>query len=169
MNALTVIILAVMIVSLIMGYNRGIVRAVGSLCAILFAVLACRLWGDLAADGAAQTMGISATDSAMSLYAAKIVGYGALFLVVWLGVFFLARMVRGAIRAVKLGVIDSFAGALFSCVKWLLVLSLFLNLIYIITPHAAFWGSDPPQGVVKIVLHFAPWLFGALTSAEPQM
>lgn len=161
MNGLTLFVIIIAIASLVYGYHRGIVREVSSLCAILLAIIACQLLGDEATSIAARIFGIDETGSSMSHYTAAIIGCGALFLIVWLGIWFLARMVSGAVKAVHLGVIDSAAGALFSCAKWMLALSLVLNLIYIVAPNAAMWGGEP-SGPVKGVLEFAPWLLGVL-------
>ena len=167
MNAITIIIFVVAIAALIYGYNRGIVREAGSLCAILLGIVACRLMGDTATAIASEVLGASADDT-MSHYAAALLGNAALFVIVWLGVWAFARMLRGAVHTAHLGIVDRLCGSLFSAAKWLLVLSLLLNLIYIMAPHASMWGADPPQGAIKAVLGYAPWLFGALTGAVTQ-
>lgn len=162
MNTLSIIIIIIAIASLIYGWHRGIVKEAMSLLAILLAIVACQVLGSTATSVAAHVMGLNDDSSAAAHYTASIVGCGVLFVGVWIGAFFLARMLRGAIKAVKLGVLDSLVGSFFCCAKWMLALSLVLNVIYLAVPHAAMWGADPPQGVIKGVLDFAPWLFGLL-------
>ena len=150
--------------SLLIGFRRGIVKELGSLCGIVLAMLACRVFGEQATAVAASVMDVE-EGSAFSLYAASLVGRGALFLIVWLGVFVVARMLRAAIHAVSLGILDRMLGALFCCVKWNLVLSLMLNLIHIMAPNAGMWTPQQGKGVVDAWLAFAPWLFGTLSDA----
>lgn len=164
MNALTIFIIIVAVASLIFGYHRGIVREASSLCAILLAIVACQLLGDTATTIAAKAIGADEGESAAASYSASIIGCGSLFILVWLGVYLLARMLRGAVRAVRLGIIDSAAGALFSCGKWMLALSLVLNLVYLVAPTLPMWGGKP-SGIVGAVLGFAPWIFGILRGA----
>ncbi len=165
MNAITILILVVLVAALANGFRRGIVSEIGSLCAIVLALLACRVLGATATDVAARIMGVSADAGSMTAYSAAIVGHGALFLGVWLLVGMLARLLRGAVRLVFLGWLDRLLGALFCGVKWMLVLSLVLNVVHLIWPNAAMWTPEKWGELIKGVLEFAPWLFGVIVTA----
>lgn len=165
MNIIIILIIITLVASLIVGFRRGIVREVGSLCGIVLALLACRMFGDAATDVAATVMNVSEENSAFSHYAAAVVGHGTLFLLVWLGVYIVARLLRSAIHAVKLGILDRMIGALFCCVKWNLVLSLLLNLAHIVSPASDIWAPAGGKAVIDSWLAFAPWVFGAISGA----
>lgn len=162
MNIITILIIITLVASLIVGFRRGIVREVGSLCGIVLALLACRLFGDAATDVASTVLSVKEENSAFSHYAAAVVGRGCLFLLVWLGVYIVARLLRSAIHAVHLGILDRLTGALFCCLKWNLVLSLLLNLAHIVSPSSDIWTPAGGKAVVDSWLAFAPWLFGAI-------
>lgn len=164
MNTLSIFIIIIGVASLIYGFSRGIIKELGSLCSILLGIIACRLFGDHATTIAAGILGVDPQANPISHYAASMVGNAGLFCAVWLAVFVIARLLHGAIHAIHLGFIDSLLGAAFCAAKWLLVLSLILNLIYIMAPTAGMWGANPPEGIIKAILAYAPWLFGALTA-----
>lgn len=166
MNTLSIIILIVAVIAVIYGFRRGIVREAVSFCAIILGIMACRLFSEQATAAGAKLIGVNLeNESASSHYAAAIVGSILVFIIVWLAVFLIGRLLRGAVKIVRLGIIDSIIGAIYCTSKWLLVLSLLLNLIFLMAPHAEFWGGDPPQGIPEVCLGFAPWLFGIVTQA----
>lgn len=165
MNILSIIIILVGAGALIYGYQRGIVKEAVSLVSLLLGIVACRLFGAEAAAGAARLLGHDPEAGGLSHYADIVIGYGMLLVIVWVAVYFLGRMVRGVVRAVHLGLIERLAGSLYVCAKWMLIMSMALNLVYLIAPHASFWGSDPPSGIAEAVLAFGPWLLGALSAA----
>lgn len=165
MNTLSVIILIVAISAMIYGFRRGIVREAVSFCAIILGVVACRLFSTQATAAGAKLIGVDIDSGGSSHYAAAIVGSILVFIIVWLAVFLIGRLLRGAVKFVRLGIVDSIIGAVYCTSKWLLVLSLLLNLLFLMVPHAGFWGTDPPQGIPEACLGFAPWLFGIVTQA----
>lgn len=165
MNTLSIIIVIVATIGIIYGYRRGIVREAVSLIAIILGIIACRLFSTPATCTAAKLLGLDSEGSSISHYTASVVGCLAIFIAVWAGVWLIGRVIRGAVHAVKLGVLDSSIGALYCSGKWTLILSLLLNIVYLIAPGASMWGADPPQGIIKACLAFAPWLFGIVSSS----
>lgn len=159
MNTLNIIVIILLVLSFIYGCSRGIVREVASIAGIVLGVIACRMFGDVATDMAMQMMSLDANESTSS-YAASIVGNGLLFGAVWLLVYLLARMVRGAIHAIRLGFVDRLCGGIFSAAKWMLVVSFVLNMLLVVAPEADFWGAHPHDPLIKGVLDFAPYLLG---------
>lgn len=162
MNFITILILVVAVVAIVMGLRRGIVREAVSLCAIVAGVAVVRMFGDAATAVAEVAMGVEPGASSVSHYTASIVGCALLFVAVWIIVYLVGRMLRGVVHAVKLGIIDRLAGAAYCVAKYLLVLSLLLNFIYLLAPSAAMWGADPKAGVCGAILGYAPWLFGVI-------
>ena len=78
----------------------------------------------------------------------------------YFGVWLLARLLRSAIRAVKIGVADSLGGALFKMLQWGLALSLVLNVAEAVSGDTLRDESKPWRG---IVLDTAPAALGFLS------
>lgn len=165
MNTLSIIIVIIAVIGLIFGYRRGIVREAVSLIAIILGIMACRLFSEPATCAVARLLGLDSEGSSLSRYTAAVIGCMVIFIVVWIGIYLIGRVLRGAVHAIRLGLLDSCIGALYCSGKWTLILSLLLNLVYLIAPGASMWGADPPQGIIKACLGFAPWLFGIVSNS----
>lgn len=118
MSAIDILIIAVVAVAAVIGFTRGIMSQIGSIAALIAGIIGARIFGDrvtlLFGDGS------SPLD-----YAA---GYGIAFLLVYVLVWLLARILRKTIHSFHLGIIDRLTGALFKVFLWSLILSLALNL-----------------------------------------
>lgn len=160
MAVIDVIIIIIVAGGLIIGYGKGALKQIGSIGGIVAAVVACRLAGDRAAEWVASTFG--SDGSAVTEQTATVIGYALLFLVVWCAVWLIARIMRKAVHALFLGPIDGLLGALFLAFKWLLVVSLALNLWKVISPDSALFESSKLAGgkVLTLVMEMTPALFG---------
>ncbi len=155
MNTLDILVIVILAASLIIGYARGFVRQAGSICAVILAVVASRMFGLTAA----QWFAPSAADGASSITAhgTAVAGYAAVFIAVWIAVWLVSRLLHGALRTIHLGAINSLAGALFSLAEWGLGISIALNLWHLCSP------SWQPQGsLAPTLMTFMPWLTGAI-------
>lgn len=129
MTTLDVLIMVVFVGAVAIGFMRGIIVQVGSLAAILFAVLLCRLGG---MELAQFLSGHEAPDT-FQVVLAKVI----LFIAGYLSVRVIAGLIKRTTHALQLGIVDRLAGVVFSVFEWMLVLSLALNLWLVIKP-------DPP-------------------------
>ncbi len=125
---LTIIILVSLSIGLFVGYRSGFVKQLGSLISLLAALLACHLFGDEAAEVAKSLMGVCAESSVVAHAGASVVGNVVLFILVWAGLWFVARLIHNVIKAVHLGVVNSLLGAALMGMKVLILASLVLNL-----------------------------------------
>lgn len=151
-----IIILVLTGVALIVGYSRGIVRQIGSLVAFVAALVACHLFGDAASRWAASVLSVS--DSASGGFAASVIGNVVLFVIVWGGLGLVARLIHEAVKAVKLGWLNSILGALFMAFKVIIGISLLINIWLVASPDAAIRSEG---GVaVKAVTEAGPMLLG---------
>ena len=98
---------------------------------------------------------------------AHVLGYGALFLAVWFGVWAIARMLRKATHAMFLGPVDGVAGALFLAAKWMIVVSLVLNLWKLVDSGSSLFSSSKLAGgaVFDYIMQLTPRILGFLQQA----
>ncbi len=161
---LAVILAIVLIAAALVGWHKGAIRQIGSISAVVIALIVCRLWGDRVVPLMGGWLGVDdPTQGSWSDYSAVILAYAALFMLVWLLVWLLARMLHQAIRIARLGIIDKASGAAFLMGKWALVGSIVLNLLKVVEPQGAVFAVGGWQGsLVDALLAFAPWLWGAI-------
>lgn len=163
-----VILAIVLVAAAIVGWNKGAIAQIGSIAAVVGALIVCRSFGPMAVPLVAGWLGVDEPgQSAWSDYSATLLAYAGIFMIAWLLVWMLTRMLRQAIHLVHLGVIDRLGGSVFLVAKWVLVGSILLNLLKIVQPDAAVFahaaGSPPWQApLVDAVMAFAPWLWGCL-------
>ena len=136
-----IVILVVAVAAGGWGAWRGFIAQLGSLVAILAAIVGCQIWG----DNVSAWLGVN-----------TILAWVILFVIIYLGVILLANMIRGAAHTLHLGPVDRFFGAVFYIFKWLVLASLLINVWLAFKPDA---GID--RGVVTpSVTRLAPRLLG---------
>lgn len=165
MGVLDILFLILLAGGAVIGYRKGAIKQLASVAAVIAAVIACRIAGDYAVSLVKPLIGADAPDaSSMTVYAAQVLGYGALFGVVWFGVWLIGGFLRKATHAVMLGPLDRVAGSVFLVLKWFMVVSLMLNLWKIISPDSPLFSSSKLAGgeVMRLVMEMTPWILGAL-------
>lgn len=149
--ALDILILVVVLVAAFLGFQRGILAQAGSIIAVLAGIVAARIFG--------PKLSVFFADGDVPGLVEQVSGYGVAFILAYLLVWIVARMARSAFRAVKLGIVDKLAGAVFKIAEWVLILSLVLNFYLIITG-----GADslrhPRKPWRAAVVDFAPQVLG---------
>lgn len=158
MDTLTIITIIVFAAAIILGAIKGIVKQLGSFAAVVLSIIACRIFSEPATAIAARILGVSETDSALNHYTCAIIGCAAVFLIVWLLVWMVARLIHRVVTAVKLGPLNSIAGALFMAFKWMLVLSLAFNAWLALAPDSP--AVARPSQIVDAVESLAPATLG---------
>lgn len=155
------IVLIIVAAAAVWGYIQGFVHQIGSVAGLLGAVVVCRVFG-------ARVAGYACSDIAPGSDATfiTILSYLALAIVTYLAVWTIARMLRGLIHGLHLGIIDKLAGAIYKAALWLIVMSLLFNLYVCISPtHTP--QPDTKGNVWSIrLLKFAPAVFGSDTAQE---
>lgn len=165
MNTLDIIILIVFAVSILYGLRRGVIAQLGSVGGVIVGVIACRAFGDSAAIVTGRLLG-SATDT--SCYVNSVIANVALFIAGFLLTRLIAKMLKGIVHALCLGIIDRIAGALFSLFAWFLAFSIALNLWQVITPDKDITTSSKLSDgkAAKAIIDLAPKLLGGETAAQ---
>lgn len=165
MTTIEIIVSILLVISAIWGYQRGVIVQIGSLFAIVAAIVVCHIFGDLASTIALSVIGgedvaSDPAQSSITAFAAKCIGHVSLFLMVWMAVWFLTRTLKSMIRAVKLGFVDRIAGATFMALKCGLIISLIINFMKAVAPASGIATASGP--VISNVGNLAPQLLGFL-------
>ena len=165
MSIIDIIILIVFVGAVIYGLYKGVIAQLGSLGGVLLGIFACRLFGDYATGFVASILPEMSSNPETVAYINSIVGNVLLFLVVFLLVFSIAKLMRQITHAMCLGLFDRVVGAVFCVFKWFLVFSIALNLWIAFFPDMNITNTSTiADGVViKTILDLAPTLFGSIT------
>lgn len=161
----TVILAIVLVAAAVVGWHKGAIRQIGSIAAVVGALVVCRSFGHLVVPMVGDWLGVNeAGQSAWSDYSATMLAYAGLFMASWLVVWLLTRMIHQAINLVHLGIINSIGGSIFLVAKWALVASVILNLLKVVQPDAAIFHNLTgwQAWLTGVVSDFAPWLWGCL-------
>lgn len=154
MSVPDILILAVLGVGAVLGFNRGIVMQLGQIVAVVAGIILSRLFGPELSGLLAGGDGAGSAVNVVGGYVAVfVIGYGLALLVF--------RLIRTTVHGVKLGIVDRLAGALFKAAQWLLILSLALNVFFIVTGDEGEF-RQPGKPWRAAAIDFAPALLGYL-------
>lgn len=167
MAAIDIILILIFIVAGALGYRKGIITQLGSVAAIVVAIIGCRMLGGTVSDLLFESHP-AWEDSSLSRYGVSIISNCIIYLVVYYAVILIAKMLRTVSHAVFLGPLDRIAGAAFSVAKYSLVVSLLLNLYIVLFPSTTLISKSELAGgkAAELVIGFAPWLLDTLHPVE---
>lgn len=157
MTTIDIVLLFIALCAVVTGAIKGFVHQMGTIAGLIGGILACRIFGEDVATWAVAR----GTENAGLLRALV---YCGLFLVVFLSLSLVARLLGAILSAIKLRVLDHVGGAVFRLALWMLIVSLLLNVYLGICPndkgrfHVA---SKPWRG---IVVGMAPKLLGYIAN-----
>ncbi|MDE5912720.1 MAG: CvpA family protein [Muribaculaceae bacterium] len=123
------------------GAWRGAIRQIGWLAAFLCSFFVAKICG----PGLASALGIS-----------LIISYIALFVMAFIVVSLIFRLLRFTVHLLLMGPLDRAAGLVAGIFKWLLFASLLLNILFMCNPRWPIFGSV----LASRAMHLVPWLFG---------
>lgn len=160
MSAIDITILIVAGAALVYGLIKGIINQLASLGGFVLGLIACRIFG----DNMAEIMTGILPGTFHSQQAASIVGNIVLFLLVYFTVALIASMAHKLTHAIMIGWLDHLLGGIFSVFKWLLIMSIVLNLWHIITPDSPIFHSFTLMDgeLFPALMNFAPKMLSAL-------
>lgn len=157
MTFIDIVLLFIALCAIVTGAIKGFVHQMGTIAGLIGGILVCRIFGADVADWAV-TRG---TENAGLLRA---VVYCGLFLVVFLGLALVAKLVGAILSAIKLRFVDRVGGALFRLALWMLIVSLFLNVYLGICPNDKARFNVPSKPWRGMVVDMAPKLLGYIAN-----
>lgn len=168
MTSFDIILVIVVVVAVVIGFRRGIITQIAAIGGLVAGIVLCRLFGDQASMFVAGLhLKPDEGGELIPSYFDKAVGNIALFAAGNIGLRIVARFFRRVTHAMSLGLLDRLAGGAFALFEWLLVLSLCLNLYYVINPDTKCneLSSFDEGKVVEAVGQLAPTVLGWATDA----
>ena len=156
MALIDILILVLVIVGGAYGFYKGLVSGIGGLIGLVVGIIACRLFGSTFSDAIVEAF------PGAEHYIAVISAYIIIFLVFFFGIKLVALLLKQTLKALSLGGFDRIGGAILGIFKWLLLLSVILNGLYIIAPNMSlFHSSHLLDGkIFEFVMRIAPWAWG---------
>lgn len=162
MSFIDIMIILLVVLGIIIGWMKGFVSQISSICGIVLGLVACNLFGGWATDVLKllipESCNWPAADVTVSATA-----HIVLFVVVFLSVLLAGTLIKSIVNSLHLGVIDKVGGAAFCSFKYLLYLSILLNLWYLISPHSDTFTTPHAMNnkPFEVVIDMAPFTLGA--------
>ncbi len=167
MAFIDILLILIAIVGAWIGFRKGIITQLGSLAAIVIAIIVCRLAGSMVVDLILSSHQSWQAD-ALKRFSVSVVTNCIIYVVVYYGIILLSRFIKTATHALLLGPIDRIAGAVFTMAKYFLLVSLLLNLYIALVPSTKLLSKSRIAGgqAIELVIGFAPWLLDTLSPVE---
>lgn len=168
MAAIDIILLIIFLLAAWIGFRKGFIMQLGSVAAIIVAIIACRLFGGTVEQVFFDSHPDWQTGSWLSRYGVSIMANALIYLVVYYAVILIARVLHKVSHAVLLAPIDHIAGAVFSVAKYGLLVSLLLNLYIVLFPSSKFIADSRLAGgrMVGWVIGFAPSILDTINPCD---
>ncbi len=122
MTSVDYILLAPILLGMAWGFYRGFFNELTMIVCLIVTIFLARYLGDLVADFVSDTLNIS-------LYISKPIAFVIIFIVSHLGLKVLARILTNLFKAISLSWLNRLFGGLLGGFKWLIVVSIVLNLV----------------------------------------
>lgn len=135
MDSIDIFFLIILGIAFVSGLFKGFVRQLASLLALIVGLWVSWLWADKTLDFLDQ----------LDLFSADLLrpaSFVITFLLTVLAVNFVAHLVSKGINTIGLGGADKLLGAIFSVSKWVLLLSIILNLYQSIDQKGHFLSDE---------------------------
>ena len=161
MTLIDALIILVLLAGTIAGFLRGIISQVASIVGFALGIFACLPVGNQATE-LLVTLIPSAASWPLAEFTTAAVAQGTLFMLVMLTCRVIAFSVKGLARRAKLGLADRLGGSALGAFKNMMVLSLLLNLWFVISPTSSAFTTQGSLGSLPVVatLNLAPSIFG---------
>ena len=163
MSVFDIVIVAILLFALVRGYITGLVRQLGVLLGVILGIVFSSMTAPLLIEFLAF---ISGDNWHLGLRSATILAFVLIFLLTYIA----GHLIHKTATTFKVGWLDRLCGALFGTVKYLLVISLLLNIYKrgyeFISGNAA---PAPTGGTYDKVIRFAPLVIGYAEETGTQL
>lgn len=162
MTTVDIVLLVILGAATLYGLYKGLIGQIASLGGIVLGIIACRCLCDRVADLMQQLAPEALADRTIAM----IVGCVLLYLLVYFTVGLFAGLIRKLTHALLLGWLDHLLGAVLGLFKWMILLSIVLNLWYFISPESPVFHSCTLLNgrLLPAIIRLAPQLLGAVTN-----
>lgn len=122
MNVLDLVFLIPLGWGIYKGFSKGLIQEVAQFAALLAGVFAGLYLSDFLADFLVSTLNTGPEST-------KLIAFLIAFLLAMALVFAVARLVSRSVESIHLGLINRIAGAIFGSAKYILILSVLINIV----------------------------------------
>lgn len=140
MTLIDSILLLILLGALVIGWRKGLVRQMASLVSWVVGIAVCLFFGD-EITRIFLALNPDAASWPLASITVKAVSLSLFFLLVTLTLRVVSYVTRKVIRAANLGCLDRVGGAALFLFKWLMAVSIVLNLLYAYNPDAETFGT----------------------------
>lgn len=156
-----IVVIAVAVWGILTGYRKGLIRLLGSVVAVAFGIVATRLIAPECFD-AFEAMVPGFISGFQRPFVVQTLTCLVIYVLVT-GIFELVAIPLGKLmKVVPAGIVNSIGGALFRMFQFLILVSLFFNLIVDLNPSGELTRSSRLHdgNVVEVVMQMAPAILG---------
>ncbi|MBD5231787.1 MAG: CvpA family protein [Bacteroidales bacterium] len=153
------ILILVLLYAVWRGWRTGLVHQLSGVLGIAFGIVCARIFCDpvsqwIVAHSPKLAEGFAAE------YRLHILASALIFAGVYLAFKLIAGVLKSAMSVLHVGVFNSMAGAAFSLLKWVMIMSVVYNLILALSPQGtlANYCDDGDGNLVEVVMSAAPAL-----------
>ncbi|MEG2819879.1 MAG: CvpA family protein [Muribaculaceae bacterium] len=159
MSTIDTIIIIIIIIGGIRGAYKGVIKQITSLGGLLLGIVVCRLFGDEVSSAVMHIMP-EIKDLPACDVMASIIGHVLLFAFVYLSVALAGTLMKSLTHSLHLGMFDNILGVAMCILKYLLGLSLVLNLWFVLSPNSSIFTSSKllDGSIFRFVLNLGPCL-----------
>ncbi len=156
-----IIVLAVAAFSVIKGFKRGFTGQISGILGFAFGTVCAHVFeADVETVIRAILPGVRHTAGGPFIYSvlSSVIVYG----IVYTAFKMFTKVLRSAMQVFYVGMLDSILGAMFSLLKYLLLLSIVYNLLLCINPNSPLlkYSTADDGNIVESVMLLAPGLLG---------
>ncbi len=161
MNYFDIIVVIPILWAAYKGFKKGFVIEVASLAALLLGV-----WGAIKFSGFITEFIINNFDS-QSKYL-SIISFAITFIIIVIGVHFVARLVNKLVKAIALNFINRIAGGVFGIAKVAFIISIILSIINQVDQKSDFISDEFIENslLYEPISDFAPLVFPSLKTVD---
>ena len=162
MTLIDSILLLILLGSLVIGWRKGLVRQMASLVSWVVGIVVCLFFGD-EITRVFLALNPEAANWPLASITVKAVSLSLFFLLFTLTLRVVSYLTRKVIKAANLGCVDRVGGAALFMFKYLMVVSIVLNLLYAYNPDASTFGTRHALGnrPYEFALDLMPRILGA--------
>lgn len=135
MNWLDIAIIIPIAFGLIRGFLKGFIQELLGLVAVILGILIAKLWGPSMAD-------LVNTWIDGPAWAANLLSYLIVFFAIVIACVLVSKFLGKLVKAISINWLNKLLGAFFGGLKWMLFVSLMLNLLVILEPKLQLIDSD---------------------------
>lgn len=162
MTIIDILILLTLAAGIVSGFRRGVIGQVASITGIVAGFVACWLFG----QEAIELLGLlwpSHVEWPSSQLTTSVVALAILFLLVYLTCRVVGFMLKGVSRKLKLSPLDSVAGGAAGAIVALLLVSMALDVAFLLRPQAGIYSRErlASDHVMVLTMMAAPLMLGA--------